>query len=69
MNLASNTDFIKENKLRVTRLQPKSLKNNFMYLNKKGYGRVPNYLTNIKDQINNELSYLEMMKEAEKKSK
>lgn len=60
--LSSNENFIKANQRNVKRLQPKKLRNNFFYIKKQNYGKVPNYLNKIKENIQDEVELIRNIK-------
>ena len=63
--LNSNTNFISQNRQYAMSLQPKLRKTDANFLEKQSYGRVPSYINKVKNTIQKEIEYLNMIHEAE----
>ena len=63
--LSSNINFIDHNRRKAVSLRPKPAKVETNFLEKKSYGKAPVYLDKIKDTIQKEIEYLNLIHEAE----
>ena len=66
--LSSNVNFIKSNINRTLSLKPKKTQQKQDFLKKKEYGQAPSYLSRVKDAINREKEYIEMIRNSNSNS-
>jgi len=65
MNLVTSKNFVVANAVETILAAPKKVTQGAKdYLNKEDYGKVPKYLTHIKDDINAEYEYIRQLQEA-----